>query len=134
MVNKKRIPAAVRNAVWNTYIGNDVGKILCFVGCGEYITRGNYECGHVLSEKNNGQITITNLRPICSTCNKSMNTIHMYEFMNLYELQTPSCYKQKHIVEKNINKPVNIIPSTKVNTNILNNLNFDLCDDLDYTL
>ena len=81
--NKQKIPKSVRVAVWNTYIGNNI-KGKCYVGCGEEITVNNYECGHIISEKNNGEVTIQNLRPICSTCNKSMGTQNMHDFKQLF--------------------------------------------------
>lgn len=81
-MTRKRVPATLRNAVWNKYVGNDIGKTLCHVKCGEYITRGNFECGHVVSVKEGGPMKLYNLRPICSTCNKSMGTDNMAEFMN----------------------------------------------------
>jgi len=81
---KKQIPKAVRVAVWNKYIGNNIAQSECSVGCGEMISINNFECGHVISEKHGGPITIQNLRPICSNCNKSMGTTNMQEFINTY--------------------------------------------------
>ncbi len=38
-------------------------------------------CGHIVSCANNGVTDITNLRPICSTCNLAMGSEHMKTFM-----------------------------------------------------
>ena len=84
-----KIPVAVRNAVWNTYIGVNIGSTYCPIGCGSTIDRGNFECGHIVSRKNKGSDTIENLRPICSTCNKSMSTKNMIEFINMYRFNSP---------------------------------------------
>jgi hypothetical protein len=86
---KEKIPAAVRKIVWNTYIGKDkpIGKCLC---CSEEdISSTNFECGHIKSEKNGGEVTIENLRPICGNCNKSIGGNNMDEFMDRYKIKKP---------------------------------------------
>lgn len=87
---KEKIPVAVKRIVWNTYIGQDKLKGLCLC-CGfEEVTMTNFECGHVKSEKNGGEVTVENLRPICSNCNKSMGSKDMDAFMKQYKIKTPS--------------------------------------------
>jgi hypothetical protein len=79
----KTISKALKSKVWNTYIGKKKGisKCLC---CGDKeISQMDFECGHVLAHINGGKNTVENLRPICSLCNKSMGTTHMFEFMKL---------------------------------------------------
>jgi hypothetical protein len=44
----------------------------------------NFDCVHIISEKNGGKITMDNLKPICRTCNSSMNIKNMNEFMEEY--------------------------------------------------
>ncbi len=87
---KEKIPAAVRKIVWNTYIGkdNNVGKCLCCSA--EDISNTNFECGHIKSEKNGGEVTIENLRPICGHCNKSIGGNNMDEFMDRYKIKKPA--------------------------------------------
>jgi 5-methylcytosine-specific restriction endonuclease McrA len=82
---KKKIPQAVRNAVWNTYIGVNKGEDRCFVGCGEPITKSNFECGHIHAEAKGGPTDLENLRPICSACNKSIGTRNMEDFITEYK-------------------------------------------------
>lgn len=82
---KEPIPAAVRNSVWIDY-HEDSRVGICFCCKRTKIALDNFECGHVISEKNGGQATIGNLRPICSTCNKSMGTKNMNEFIEKHEL------------------------------------------------
>lgn len=86
---KEKIPQAIRNAVWNKYAGSDVAKCLCYTGCGETISRANFECGHVLAEAHGGPVNVENLRPICSLCNKSMGTMCMLDFILVYKLKSP---------------------------------------------
>jgi len=85
---KKNIPQAVRRAVWNHYLSEDIGKADCYVGCKTKITQLNFECGHVEAERNGGKTTIDNLRPICSNCNRSMGTTNMHEFMKTFGFKT----------------------------------------------
>jgi hypothetical protein len=87
---KEKIPAAVRKIVWNTYIGkdNNTGKCLCCNA--EEISNTNFECGHIKSEKNGGEVNIENLRPICGHCNKSIGGNNMDEFMDRYKIKKPS--------------------------------------------
>jgi len=88
--NKKRkkvIPQVIRKIVWNKYIGlkNSIGKCLCCNA--EEISIYNYECGHVISEFNGGDIIVQNLRPICSHCNRSVGSCNMDEFMDKYGIE-----------------------------------------------
>ena len=88
---RKSIPKAVKNSVWNKYIETDDPKKLigkCFVGCGCEITIANFEVGHVNAYSNGGSDKVENLRPICSTCNKSMGTMNLLEFKDLYGLNS----------------------------------------------
>lgn len=80
-ISKKQIPSALRNSVWNTYMGPYThGSCMC---CSrEKISVFNWICGHIISVKNNGPNTVNNLRPICGNCNSSMGTQNMMEFMD----------------------------------------------------
>jgi len=76
------IGKGLRDHVWNTYIGikNGINKCLC---CNiEQISQQNFEMGHIISKKNGGSNDISNLRPICSKCNKSMSTKAMFDYMD----------------------------------------------------
>lgn len=75
---KRNIPKVLRNDVWLKYIGKKFeGNCKC---CNKLIDVFNYHCGHVIAEANGGELTIQNLRPICSPCNLSMGTRNMNEF------------------------------------------------------
>ena len=57
-------------------------KCLCCKNTTISIT--NFECGHVVSNKDGGKININNLKPICKTCNLSMGTTNMDIFIKKY--------------------------------------------------
>ena len=81
---KASIPKAMKRLVWDTYIGEDVGKALCLCCKHSYIRQIEFHCGHVIAEANGGKITLENLRPICAQCNLSMRTTNMDEFMKMF--------------------------------------------------
>jgi hypothetical protein len=80
---RPKIPKALRVAVWNRY-HQDREYALCFVGCQTKITPFDFECGHVVAFANGGPTQLDNLRPICSTCNKSMGRTDMDVFIKTY--------------------------------------------------
>lgn len=82
--SKKKIPKKIKNNTWNKYIGKEHGEGLCYVCRETNIDKAEFVCGHVKSEKNGGEISVDNLRPICSSCNSSMGIIHMREYIELY--------------------------------------------------
>ena len=79
---KKRIPKNKRNEVWKTYNGNNMGANCFCCSLVNLNALGSWECGHVNSEASGGDLSIQNLRPICSGCNKSMGTKNMFDYMN----------------------------------------------------
>ncbi len=80
---KESIPQALKQKVWNTYIGNRSNS-LCPI-CETYmISEQSFHCGHVLAEHNGGTLDIRNLRAICGHCNVSMGTMHMKEYSDKY--------------------------------------------------
>jgi len=80
----KKIPAKVRNDVWNMYIGDNIAQHKCLCCKKTTIKNVEFECGHVVAKSKGGGDEIQNLRPICSSCNKSMGTTDMVEFVKEY--------------------------------------------------
>lgn len=78
---RQKMPATLRNSVWNYYIGSEKKTGKCYCCKTETISTANFECGHIIAKKNGGELTLSNLRPICSLCNKSMGTQNMETFM-----------------------------------------------------
>jgi hypothetical protein len=81
---KKCIPQSVRITVWDTYIGISIGQTHCYVCKTNLINQFNFHCGHVIAEKNGGSCEITNLRPICKSCNSSMRTTNLEDYKLKY--------------------------------------------------
>ena len=80
---KKYIPKALKIAIWNKYIGEEIGKVKCL--CCEItdITQLKFHTGHIIAKANGGLTNIDNLKPICESCNKSMGIKNMDEFKQL---------------------------------------------------
>lgn len=80
---KEKIPVAVRNTLWSNYFDKNQEGI-CQCCKKEPITKSNFDCGHVISEKNGGSVHLDNLKPICRACNSSMSIKNMDDFMKQY--------------------------------------------------
>jgi hypothetical protein len=78
---KKAISATVKRLVWNTNIGEDIGKAKCMCCKTTDITQLSFHCGHIFAEANGGDTIVSNLKPICQNCNSSMGTKNMNDFM-----------------------------------------------------
>ena len=83
---RKQLSKCIRREVWNRYIGEEKGTHLCFCCDITIMSQFLFEVGHVISVHDNGDLTIENLRPICSLCNKSMGTRNMVEFIREQKL------------------------------------------------
>jgi len=78
---KKTISSTIKKLVWNTNIGEDIGKTKCMCCKSTDITQMSFNCGHIISEFNGGDTIVSNLKPICQNCNSSMGTKNMNDFM-----------------------------------------------------
>ncbi len=107
-IGKKKIPKAVKEAIWNIHIGSNKAEGMCFVGCGNkiFMQGSGYHAGHVISEANGGPATVDNLRPICASCNGSMGSTNMDVFMRTHGLKT-------HIVHEKIPEPTKWHPKVE---------------------
>lgn len=119
---KKTIPAPVRKESWDKYIGNNVSsKCLC---CNHNdIHALNFDCGHIIAESKGGKTIVTNLRPICSPCNKSMGSKDMITFMKQNGYDVKRLDAKDNGIQKNhsnhSNKttvPIKNIPSDNTQT------------------
>jgi hypothetical protein len=78
---KKAISSTLKRLVWNTHIGEEIGKSKCLCCNTTDITQLSFHCGHVIAEAMEGETNVSNLRPICQNCNSSMGTKNMNDFM-----------------------------------------------------
>lgn len=82
---KTKIPSAVKKLVWNTNLGEELGKAKCYCCKSTDITQTSFHCGHVIAESKGGRSIVSNLKPICQNCNSSMGVNDMNDFMKQFE-------------------------------------------------
>jgi 5-methylcytosine-specific restriction endonuclease McrA len=83
--NKKKVSATLKRLVWNSHIGEEIGKAKCMCCKSTDITQMSFHCGHIIAEANGGELIISNLRPICQNCNSSMGTKNMNDFVQSFK-------------------------------------------------
>lgn len=83
---KKNIPVSLKRQVWSSCIGREIGVALCLCCNVIEIDKDNFSCGHIVSEFNGGKLELSNLKPICMSCNSSIGTMNMNEFIKKYKL------------------------------------------------
>lgn len=83
---KKCIPKPLKLQVWCYYIGREKGIAKCFCCKIRDIEKDSFHCGHVVAEKNGGELNLDNLRPICGSCNSAMGSTNMEEYIKQLKL------------------------------------------------
>jgi 5-methylcytosine-specific restriction endonuclease McrA len=82
---KKTVPKILKNKIWNKHVGIEIGQTKCLCCKLVDISQLNFQCGHIISEKHGGEMTMENLKPICGSCNSSMGTMNMDDFIQKYK-------------------------------------------------
>jgi len=83
-VGRTAIPKAIREQTWVQYNGNAFLAKCHVAWCENTISPFTFEVGHNIPFSLGGETNISNLRPICSGCNKSMgNKYTIDEFSKL---------------------------------------------------
>jgi 5-methylcytosine-specific restriction endonuclease McrA len=85
LYKKKKIPTALRNQVWLHHFGEQFHLKCPTAWCTNSITPFSFEAGHNIPESHGGPTILSNLIPICGSCNKSMgNTYSFNEWSTKY--------------------------------------------------
>ena len=75
---KKKIPRALREALWIKYYPNRFSGKCQTSWCPNRITAFDFQAGHDVPESKGGITSIENLIPICSRCNLSMGSQYTF--------------------------------------------------------
>jgi len=76
---KKRIPKALREALWMSFHKN-VFSAKCHTSwCKNEINAYDFHAGHNIPESRGGPTTLENLVPICARCNLSMGSTYTFD-------------------------------------------------------
>lgn len=79
-----KIKKPTRTAVWRKRFNSMSGK--CYV-CDEGISYDNFDCGHIVSVFNLGCTEVSNMEPICSSCNINMGIQNLQEYKRQLEME-----------------------------------------------
>lgn len=76
----------MKRQVWCKWIGREkeISKCLCCKIVD--IDKDSFSCGHIVAESQGGKLEWKNLKPICVSCNSSMGSMNMNEFIKKYNL------------------------------------------------
>jgi hypothetical protein len=78
---RKSIPKRLREDVWKKRFTTLTGYCIC---CSREISFNDFDCGHVISVKDRGDNLLTNLEPVCRTCNLDMGTMNLNKYKMLF--------------------------------------------------
>ena len=76
---RRSIPKKIRGLVWKEHFGESMSGS-CFCCKKNLEALDDWHAGHILSHANGGKDGVSNLRPVCISCNLSMGTENMDEF------------------------------------------------------
>jgi hypothetical protein len=82
---KRKIPAAIREAVWIKHCGRAFEHKCATTWCQNTITAFDFQCGHNIPESKGGTMALTNLYPLCARCNVSMGDRYTIDEWNAIE-------------------------------------------------
>ena len=100
---KKKIPQKIRIDSWNKFVGEDIKKAPCICCRTKIIDSFDFQAGHIISEKNGGNISIDNIIPICSGCNQSMGIKNMGDFIKEYYPKNETFFINRDYSNNNCN-------------------------------
>lgn len=81
--NSVAVPKQRRIKLWETHF-KDKTKGNCFI-CDEFINVYSFEAGHIIAKALGGTNELTNLKPICKTCNRDMGTQNLLKYKEQFE-------------------------------------------------
>jgi 5-methylcytosine-specific restriction endonuclease McrA len=77
---KKSIPLVLKRRLWDKYFGEKNGIATCPCCRLSQISTFSFHCGHIISERCGGELILSNLIPLCQSCNSSMGIKSYTEF------------------------------------------------------
>ena len=85
---KRKIPAAIREAVWIKHCGRAFEHKCATTWCQNTITAFDFQCGHNIPESKGGTLALTNLYPLCARCNVSMGDRYTIDQWNAIDVSS----------------------------------------------
>ena len=86
--NKRdNIPQELRERIWKKEPKNFCNEGMLVNGfcysCNNELNIKDMQCGHIIAHAFGGKVSLDNLMPICSNCNKKMGTMNLEEYKKL---------------------------------------------------
>jgi 5-methylcytosine-specific restriction endonuclease McrA len=98
---KKSVPKGLKIDVWNKCVDKKERQAMCICCNERTISLEDFHIGHIQPESKGGIMASDNLLPICSTCNLSMGSSNMRDYIekyypnNISQFDTRQCLKIK---------------------------------------
>jgi len=111
---RKKLPKDVRDQVWDRYIGatKTIGK--CYCCRWRPITYRDFEVGHNKAVAKGGKDHISNLRPICKQCNRSMGTMSIERYREKHYGNKTTKRKKQRKTKSKKKKPSSVFDLPKI--------------------
>lgn len=134
ILSNKYITAILKMDVWNTFIGEDITISKCLLCNMNDIQQLYFHCAYVVPKSKGGSNIVSNLRPICPTCNDNVSTHNMIDFaVKYYPNSTIHKTFDSHYIDiqdrsdESINQ-VNTSQDTNINDNVYQNISTESTD------
>ena len=120
---KKKIPKALREAVWIKYAGRNFTKKCLTPWCLNIMNAFDFQTSHNIPESKGGATVIDNLMPLCGRCNLSMGSQYNFkQWCALKSKDTPkySCF-YSFLSFFRLPSKATVAPVSSTNPSILSN-------------
>ena len=77
-IKTEKVTKKLRKDLWKKYF-NQSREGKCYV-CEENIEEDNFQAGHIISRARGGNLSLSNLKPVCSSCNQNMKIENMEDY------------------------------------------------------
>ena len=110
--NSNSIPIFLKNSVWDTYIGKEIGEYCCLLCNINIILQRDFECTFGIPLTKGGSRTLNNILPTCKECNikkgyrnideylKSINKQRLLVLPEKLKLISENCILDPEIIKK----------------------------------
>jgi len=93
LYRKKKIPKAVREAVWVKHVGKHFEYKCLTHWCPNKMTVFDFQTSHNIPESKGGSMELDNLYPLCGRCNQSMGNQYTYtQWSNIFKHDNKSIF------------------------------------------
>jgi 5-methylcytosine-specific restriction endonuclease McrA len=74
---RRAVPKWMKEMLIRRYFDTKTHIFCSYPNCREHISTKNWHAGHIRAAKFGGELSLSNLRPVCGHCNSSKGTMDM---------------------------------------------------------